>query len=100
MAINSLTLLSLPVAMGTMHEVAKCCGPSPKGFLLMAPAGSFFVDRANAVVARDFLSRPFFAIPPLAGGGPGGPPDAERARQSPWAGLSVNRVKRMMKLFR
>jgi sodium--glutamate symport carrier gltS len=68
MAINGFGLLSLPVAMGTMHEVAKCCGPSPKAFLLMAPVESFFVDRANAVIARGFLSRPFLAIPPLAGG--------------------------------
>jgi ESS family glutamate:Na+ symporter len=61
-------LASMPVAMGTMDEVAKRYGPSPKAFLLITLAGSFFVDLANAFIAKGFLSLPFFAIPPLTGG--------------------------------
>ncbi len=60
-------LASMPVAMGTMDEVAKRYGPSPKAFLLITLAGSFFVDLANAIIAKGFLSLPFFAIPPVGG---------------------------------
>jgi ESS family glutamate:Na+ symporter len=60
-------LSSMPVAMGTMDEVAKRYGPSPKAFLLITLAGSFFVDLANAFIAKGFLSLPFFAITPIAG---------------------------------
>jgi ESS family glutamate:Na+ symporter len=60
-------LASMPVAMGTMDEVAKRYGPSPKAFLLITLAGSFFVDLANAFIAKGFLSLPFFAITPVAG---------------------------------
>ncbi len=61
-------LSSMPVAMGTMDEVAKRYGPSPKAFLLITLAGSFFVDLANAFIAKGFLSLPFFAITPAVGG--------------------------------
>jgi ESS family glutamate:Na+ symporter len=61
-------LASMPVAMGTMDEVAKRYGPSPKAFLLITLAGSFFVDLANAFIAKGFLALPFFAITPVSGG--------------------------------
>lgn len=62
-------LASMPVAMATMDEVGRRYGPSPKAFLLVTLAGSFFVDLANAVVAKSFLSLPMLAI---AGAGAGG----------------------------
>lgn len=55
-------LSSMPVAMATMDEVGQRYGPSPKAFLLITLAGSFFVDLANAVVAKMFLALPYFAI--------------------------------------
>lgn len=61
-------LSSMPVAMGTMDEVAKRYGPSPKAFLLITLAGSFFVDLANAFIAKGILSLPLFAITPAAAG--------------------------------
>lgn len=54
---------SMPVAMATMDEVAKRYGPSAKAFLLITLAGSFFVDLANAFVAKAFLSLPLYAVP-------------------------------------
>jgi ESS family glutamate:Na+ symporter len=60
-------LASMPVAMGAMDEVAKRYRPSPKAFLLITLAGSFFVDLPNAFIAKGFLSLPFFAITPVAG---------------------------------
>ncbi|WP_237215346.1 sodium/glutamate symporter [Falsiroseomonas oryziterrae] len=57
-------LSSMPVAMATMDEIAKRYGPAPKAFLLITLAGSFFVDLANAFVAKGFLALPFFAIAP------------------------------------
>lgn len=53
-------LSSMPVAMATMDGVALRFGPSPKAFLLIALAGSFFVDLANAFVVKSFLSLPWF----------------------------------------
>jgi ESS family glutamate:Na+ symporter len=53
-------LSSMPVAMATMDEVASRYGPSPKAFLLITLAGSFFVDLANAFVVRGFLALSFF----------------------------------------
>ena len=61
-------LASMPVAIGTMDEVAKRYGPAPKAFLLITLAGSFFVDLANAFIAKGFLSLPLFAIAPPVGG--------------------------------
>lgn len=52
---------SMPVAMATMDEVARRYGPSPKAFLLITLAGSFFVDLANAFVAKGFFMLPFLA---------------------------------------
>ena len=55
-------LASMPVAMATMDEVGRRYGPSPKAFLLITMAGSFFVDLANAFVAKSFLALPWFAM--------------------------------------
>ncbi|WP_421695662.1 sodium/glutamate symporter [Aestuariivirga sp.] len=55
-------LSSMPVAMATMDEVGHRYGPSPKAFLLITLAGSFFVDLANAFVAKGILALPFFSI--------------------------------------
>lgn len=57
-------LSSMPVAMATMDEIVKRYGPAPRAFLLITLAGSFFVDLANAFVAKAFLALPFFAIGP------------------------------------
>lgn len=62
-------LSSMPVAMATMDEVGRRYGPSPKAFLLITLAGSFFVDLANAFVAKGFLALPYFSIVPAAAGG-------------------------------
>lgn len=53
-------LSSMPVAMATMDSVALRYGPSPKAFLLIALAGSFFVDLANAFIVKAFLMLPWF----------------------------------------
>lgn len=55
-------LSSMPVAMATMDEIVRRYGPAPKAFLLVTLAGSFFVDLANAFVAKGFLLLPFFAV--------------------------------------
>jgi ESS family glutamate:Na+ symporter len=51
---------SMPVAMATMDEIGRRYGPSAKAFLLVSLAGSFFVDLANAMVAKLFLLLPIF----------------------------------------
>jgi ESS family glutamate:Na+ symporter len=51
-------LSSMPVAMATMDSVALRYGPSPKAFLLIALAGSFFVDLANAFIVKAFMAIP------------------------------------------
>jgi ESS family glutamate:Na+ symporter len=51
---------SMPVAMATMDEIVKRFGPAPKAFLLVTLAGAFFVDLANAIVTKAFLSFPIF----------------------------------------
>ena len=53
-------LSSMPVAMATMDSVAQRFGPSPKAFLLIALAGSFFVDLANAFIVKGVLALPWF----------------------------------------
>lgn len=53
-------LSSMPVAMATMDSVALRYGPSPKAFLLIALAGSFFVDLANAFIVKAFMALPMF----------------------------------------
>jgi ESS family glutamate:Na+ symporter len=60
---------SMPVAMATMDEVARRYGPAPKAFLLITLAGSFFVDLANALVAKAFLALPMFEITAPVGAG-------------------------------
>ena len=55
-------LASMPVAMATMDEVARRYGPSPKAFLVITLAGAFFVDLANATVAKLFLLLPMFRL--------------------------------------
>jgi ESS family glutamate:Na+ symporter len=55
-------IASMPVAMVTMDEITKRNGPSPKAFLLIALAGAFFVDLANAMVAKLFLLLPMFRL--------------------------------------
>lgn len=57
-------IASMPVAMATMDEIGRRYGPSPKAFLLITLAGSFFVDLANAVVAKTFFMLPFLAVSP------------------------------------
>jgi ESS family glutamate:Na+ symporter len=51
-------LSSMPVAMATMDSLASRYGPSPKAFLLVTLAGSFFVDLANAFIVKGFLMIP------------------------------------------
>ena len=55
-------IASMPVAMATMDEVTKRHGPSPKAFLIVTLAGAFFVDLANATVAKLFLMLPLFGM--------------------------------------
>ena len=55
-------LASMPVAMATMDEVARRYGPSPKASLVITLAGAFFVDLANASVAKLFLLLPMFRL--------------------------------------
>lgn len=55
-------IASMPVAMATMDEVTKRHGPSPRAFLLITLAGAFFVDLANAMVAKLFLELPSFGL--------------------------------------
>ena len=60
-------IASMPVAMATMDEIGHRYGPSPKAFLLITLAGSFFVDLANALVAKAFFMLPFLAVAPRGG---------------------------------
>jgi len=53
-------LSSMAVGMATMDKLAQRLGPSPKAFLLITLAGSFFVDLANAFIVQLFLSLPMF----------------------------------------
>lgn len=53
-------IAAMPVAFATMDEVTGRFGPSPKAFLLITLAGSFFVDLANAAVTKAFLLLPIF----------------------------------------
>jgi ESS family glutamate:Na+ symporter len=53
-------LSSMTVGMASMDEVATRYGPSPKAFLLVTLAGSFFVDLANAFAVKAFLLLPMF----------------------------------------
>ena len=53
-------IAAMPVGFATMEEVTARYGPSPKAFLLITLAGSFFVDLANAAVTKGFLMLPLF----------------------------------------
>jgi ESS family glutamate:Na+ symporter len=53
-------LSSMTVGMASMDKVATRYGPSPKAFLLVTLAGSFFVDLANAFAVKAFLLLPMF----------------------------------------
>jgi len=53
-------LSSMAVGMATMDKLAQRLGPSPKAFLLITLAGSFFVDLANAFIVQLFLTLPLF----------------------------------------
>jgi len=53
-------LSSMAVGMASMDEVASRYGPSPKAFLLITLAGSFFVDLANALIVQGTLQLPIF----------------------------------------
>lgn len=59
---NSIRLASVPVAMVIMDESARRHGPSPKAFLPITLAGSFFVDLANAGIAKLFLLLPIVRL--------------------------------------
>jgi ESS family glutamate:Na+ symporter len=47
---------SMPIAMATMEQVTKRYGPAPQAILIITLAGSFFVDLANAVIVKLFMS--------------------------------------------
>lgn len=53
-------LSSMAVGMASMDKVAARYGPSPKAFLLITLAGSFFVDLANALIVGAFVALPMF----------------------------------------
>jgi ESS family glutamate:Na+ symporter len=53
-------LSSMAVGMATMDKLSTRYGPSPKAFLLITLAGSFFVDLANAFIVQAFLLLPIF----------------------------------------
>jgi ESS family glutamate:Na+ symporter len=53
-------LASVPVAFATMEEVTSRFGASPRAFLLITLAASFFVDLANAAVTKAYLLLPMF----------------------------------------
>ena len=53
-------LSSMAVGMATMDKVASRYAPSPKAFLLITLAGSFFVDLANAFIVQAFLAVQMF----------------------------------------
>jgi len=59
---------SMPVAMASMDEIARRHGPSPTAFLLITLAGSFFVDLANAIIAKVFFLLPFLSAAPSPAG--------------------------------
>jgi ESS family glutamate:Na+ symporter len=56
-------LSSMTVGMASMDRIASRYGPSPKAFLLVTLAGSFFVDLANAFLVKAFLLLPIFGRP-------------------------------------
>lgn len=55
---------SMPVALATMRETTRLHGPAPRAMLWIMLAGSFFVDLANAAVAKAFLAWPLLKLAP------------------------------------
>lgn len=55
---------SMPVALATMRETVRQHGPAPRALLWVTLAGSFFVDLANAAVAKAFLMWPLLRLAP------------------------------------
>ena len=47
-----------PVAIGNMNAVTSRFGPSTKAFLVVPLIGAFFIDVANAIVIKFFVSLP------------------------------------------
>jgi len=47
-----------PVAIGNMNAVTSRFGPSTKAFLVVPLVGAFFIDVANAIVIKFFVSLP------------------------------------------
>jgi ESS family glutamate:Na+ symporter len=52
-------LSSMPAGMAAMGKVTSRYGASPRAFLLVTLAGSFFVDLANAFIVQGMLALPF-----------------------------------------
>ncbi|QDT97032.1 sodium/glutamate symporter [Gimesia aquarii] len=55
-----LGLGATPVAMANMNAIVIKYGASPKAFLVIPLLGAFFIDIANAMILRLFLSLPLF----------------------------------------
>lgn len=55
-----LGLGATPVAMANMHAIVKKYGASPQAFLVIPLLGAFFIDIANAMILRLFLSLHIF----------------------------------------
>ena len=55
-----LGLGATPVAMANMDAIVKKYGPSPQAFLVIPLLGAFFIDIANAMILRLFLSLPIY----------------------------------------
>jgi len=56
--VAGLGLGATPVAIGNMNALTQKYGPSPKAFLVIPLVGAFFIDIANALVLKLFLSLP------------------------------------------
>ena len=56
-------LSSMPAGMAAMGKITARYGASPRAFLLVTLAGSFFVDLANATVVQTMLRLPIFRQP-------------------------------------
>ena len=55
-----LGLGATPVAMANMDAIVKKYGASPQAFLVIPLLGAFFIDIANAMILRLFLSLPIY----------------------------------------
>ncbi len=53
-----LGLGATPVAIGNMNAITQKYGPSPKAFLVVPLVGAFFIDIANALILKFYLSLP------------------------------------------